>query len=226
LLEVEWGIGYSGVYSPRKVFESYAWQHAVYAQMKDAAQSVGSQWDTVINNYFALDEFPVGDGAGDYLFFIGRLIPLKGLQVVRDVQERTGLPVIVAGTGDESLLPKNCEYLGNVLPEKRSELMGNARAVLVPTLYVEPFGGVNVEAQLTGTPVITTDWGAFTETVEQGRTGFRCRSLDDFTEATEKVLDLDREYIAQRARSRWDMNVLKHDYDRYFKYLQQHKGVN
>ncbi len=45
--------------------------------------------------------------------------------------------------------------------EERLALLGNAKSVLMPTYYLEPFGGVHVEAQLCDTPVITTDWSAF-----------------------------------------------------------------
>ncbi len=45
--------------------------------------------------------------------------------------------------------------------EERLALLGKAKSVLMPTYYLEPFGGVHVEAQLCDTPVITTDWSAF-----------------------------------------------------------------
>ena len=51
---------------------------------------------------------------------------------------------------------------------------------MVPTYYVEPFCGVNVEAQLCGTPVISNDCGAFTETIENLKTGILAHTLKDF----------------------------------------------
>jgi glycosyltransferase involved in cell wall biosynthesis len=220
---VEYGIGYSGVFSKFRVFESYAWMHAVLAQTIDAAGAVGRFYDRVIPNYFDVSQFPEGDGKGDYLFFIGRLIPLKGIQIVRDIQERTGLPLVVAGTGDTSLLPKDCEYMGNVLPAERAKLLGGARCTLVPTMYVEPFGGVAVESMLTGTPVITTDFGAFTETVPQGVGGYRCHDLGEFEWAVQNVGNLDR--AATRAHAmKYDMNTIRYEYDNYFQALAELKG--
>jgi glycosyltransferase involved in cell wall biosynthesis len=97
--------------------------------------------------------------------------------------------------------------------------MSRAHAVLVPTLYLEPFGGVAVEAQMCGTPVITTDFGAFPETVEQGVTGFRCHYLGEFLDAVARCGDLDRGRIRDRAIQRYSLTVVAQQYQAYFERL-------
>jgi glycosyltransferase involved in cell wall biosynthesis len=89
----------------------------------------------------------------------------------------------------------------------------------VPTTYIEPFGNVAVEAQGCGTPVISTDWGAMTETVEHGKTGFRCRMLSEFVEAATKVDQLDYAYIRERAQRLYSLETIAERYDRYFRRL-------
>jgi glycosyltransferase involved in cell wall biosynthesis len=84
---------------------------------------------------------------------------------------------------------------------------------------VEPFGIVVIEAMMSGTPVISSDFGAFVETVEHGKTGFRCRTLGDYLAAVKTVENLDRKYIAEHARQRWTYEVIGKRYDEIFKQI-------
>jgi len=171
---VEYGIGYEGVFAPFRVFESYAWMQTVYGREagmtgESAMSKQGRFYDAVIPNYFEVDQFPAGTGDGGYLLFLGRLIESKGLRVAIDAAKRAGLPLVVAGQGNPEefgLAPGRTEkgaplYVGVADPQYRAALMGGAIAILCPSLYLEPFGGAAVEAQMCGTPAITTDWGAY-----------------------------------------------------------------
>lgn len=213
----EFGIGYQGTFAPYRVFESYAWMHAVYAWQQGAPMSAnGKFYDAVIPNYFEKEQFPAGKGNGGYLLFMARLIERKGIQVAIDISKRTGIPLVVAGQGTP---PDHGEYVGVVGPEERAKLLGGAIALLSPTLYVEPFGGVAVEAQMCGTPAITTDWGAYPETVQAGVTGFRCHTLAEFCTAAEAAPTLDRKVIRKTAQMRYSTDVIRKDYDHYFERL-------
>ena len=100
-------------------------------------------------------------------------------------------------------------------------MLSKAKAVFVPTTYLEPFGGTNVEAQLSGTPVLTTNFGAFPFTVEHGKTGFRCDTLNDFVQNAKKVGDLDYNYIRKQAIEKYAMKNVKHQFNKWFYDLYQ-----
>jgi glycosyltransferase involved in cell wall biosynthesis len=216
MLAVEFGVGYPGVFAQHKVFESYAWMHMVYgANNTNPGTADGQFYDAVIPNYFEADAFPEGKGDGDYLLYMGRLVHRKGVHLAVNAAKLAGKRIILAG-GIGDVQTKYGEYVGIVGPEERARLMGAATALIAPTIYVEPFGGVTVEAMLTGTPVITTDWGAFPENVEQGVTGYRARTMGEFVWAAKNVGKLDRGYIRERALGLWSMDVVKWQYQDYF----------
>ncbi|WP_438979908.1 glycosyltransferase [Polynucleobacter sp.] len=215
-MTVEFGIGYGGTFAKYRVFESYAWLHTVYGTQNPNAHAIdGNWWDIVIPNYFEEKKFPYNPNKEDYFLFIGRLIDRKGYHIAQEVCEKLGKRLIIAGGGEQKGYG---EFVGVVGPKERGELMSKAQAVFVPTIYIEPFGGVAVEAMLCGTPVITTDWGAFTETVEHGVTGFRCHTFREFCEATEKVKELDPGLINTHALQYTTDNV-KYKYEQYFERL-------
>jgi glycosyltransferase involved in cell wall biosynthesis len=229
MLTVEPGIGYTGVFSKYLVFESYAWMHYVYALMN---RGDGNWYDAVIPNYFDVNDFTYKDKKEDYLLYIGRIISRKGVQTASDVAKATGHRLLVVGQGnlddeEEGLFlsgEKHIEYRPAVGPIERAELMSNAKAVLMPTYYLEPFGGVNVEAQLCGTPVITTDWGAFPETVLHGITGYRCRVFEEFCWAVEHIDTIKPADCRKWAENNYSLERIGKMYEEYFQRIYRLSG--
>lgn len=217
-LPVEFGIGYTGTFSKYKVWESYAWMHLNYgAQSNNNAYGVdGNFYDTVIPGYLPMELFPFQEQKEDYFLFIGRLIGRKGFDIASQVCKHLGKKLYIAGQGTPS---DYGEYLGVIDAKQRGRLMAGATAVFVPTLYIEPFGNVAIEAQACGTPVISTDWGAMTETVEHGKTGFRCSTFKEFVKACEDVKTLDPYYIRERIARNYSLPVTARKYERYFERL-------
>jgi glycosyltransferase involved in cell wall biosynthesis len=111
------------------------------------------------------------------------------------------------------------EHIGSIGVEQRAELMSKAKAVFVPTTYLEPFGGVSIEAMMCGTPVIASDFGAFPENVIHGLSGFRFRTIGEAAYYASQVDLLSPKDIANYANSNFSTNVIKFKYDEYFKQL-------
>jgi glycosyltransferase involved in cell wall biosynthesis len=228
VMTVEYGIGYSGTFAKFRVFESYAHMHKIYGA-QGSYDPDGLFYDAVIPNYLNPADYPFKADKQDYFLYLGRLIKRKGINIAVETCNRIGARLVVAGQGcvkydcrDKTLLCEDggfyqgVEYVGFATGQKRADLFGNAKGCFVPTTYLEPFGAVAIEAQMAGTPAITTDFGAFTETVEHGVTGFRCHTLDHFVWAAKNVDRLWPAVVHNRAVSRYSMDVVKYKYEEYF----------
>lgn len=227
MIVVEPGIGYSGgSWCQFRIFESYSLMHAYMGLEKVNTSNIMNWYEIVIPNYFDLKDFEYSDQKEDYMFFIGRVYSGKGVNIAMEMCERLGVKLKIAGQlgeayeylKDESKWPPNVEYVGYCDAKKRSDLMKGAKALICPSTYAEPFGGVQVEAMLCGTPVISTDWGAFTEVNLQGKTGYRCRTMGDFVEAGRKCLNGEIKYEDCRARGEeYSLENIAPKYEKYFK---------
>ena len=201
---IEAMVGYDHCWAPYRVFPSYAHQHTIYAQQPDFTAK-NRFFDTVIPHFLDDTQYWPSSNPQDYLLFIGRDAPGKGLAVAQQAAEKTGLELKVVHNG--------------CFGAAKTELLANARAVLMPTLYVEPFGYVAIEAQMCGTPIITTDWGAFAETVLHGLTGFRCRTQAEFVAAIRKTPQLDRNFIRDYALNHFSIKKIAPKYKAYFDFV-------
>lgn len=217
LLVLEYSIGYQGSFARFRVFQSTAWRHVTYGaqQIED-----GRFFDDVIPGFFDPADFQVSTKK-PFALYVGRLVPRKGITVACQAAAAAGIPLKVIGHGDANLVTHGAEYLGALDGPMRNHFLSIASVVLCPTLYVEPFNCVAVEAQLSGTPVISTDWGGFTDTIEQGVTGYRCTYLGEFVHAMKSINHLAiPEQIRGRAIDRYSIDAVAPRYARYFKRLE------
>ena len=228
MIIIEPGIGYgSGAWTKYRVFESYAVYHA-FCGTKSLLYCNQSNYDAIIGNYFDPADFEYnGDkesrlnNKDPYFLFVGRIYNGKGVNIAIQVCEALGVKLKIAGQLSDEY--KNypwsdkVEYIGYVGVEERKELMKNAIASFVPSQYVEPFAGVQVENLLCGTPVITPDWGAFAEINIEGVTGYRCHTFDDYLQAGLNCLDGKIDYANCRKKGEeFLFDNIAPKYERFF----------
>lgn len=227
LIEVEPGIGYSaGSFARYRMYESYALMHNMSAV--EAVSRCKTDWYyTVIPNYFNLSEFDyVGkEGKEDYFLFIGRVYEGKGVHIAIQATESAKVKLVVAGQGGivkelshlgYTSVPSHVEEVGYADIEKRKLLMSRAKGAILPSIYHEPFGGVQIECLLSGTPTITPDWGAFTENNLHGITGYRCRTMGDFVQSIKDIDKIDNKLCREWAENNFSTERVAKMYEKAF----------
>lgn len=215
----------SAIFAPYRVFGSYAQMHMFYGER---GMLMNPAWfDTVIPNAISAHEFDYSEEKDDYFLYFGRVIETKGIHIAIQATEYTGKKLVIAGPGSLEYLgypetPKHVVTLGLCNADQRRALMSKAKAILGPTYYIEPFGNMVVEGYMSGTPAITTDWGGFPETVQQGKTGFRCRDFKEFVDAINNIDSIKPKDCLDYALANYEDSVVHQKFDKYLKKIIQH----
>lgn len=207
-----------------RVFESYAWMYTHYWQEKKV---LSWYYDTVIPNSFDLNDFHYNDKPKDYYIFVGRSSRDKWWQVVVDVSIELWLKLKLAGQWwdeiNKYLVEKKeqgkdvskIEHIWRIGQQEKNELVWNAIAQFVPTLYIEPFAGVQIEALLCWTPIITSDSWVFNETNHQWITGRRCKHYQDYIEAVKRIGEIKRK-VCRRFGMKYSLENVMPYYKSYY----------
>lgn len=221
-LMIETGIGYPYAYHTYRIYESYAWLHNILGHEKSY---MGKDYWWVIPNYYDLAEWQPDPSlwTGEYVLLIGRICHEKGMDIFREMaRRRPDLQFVFVGQGESErwLTPDvpNLTYRAPVHGMERLELYSRAIATVTMTRFLEPFCQVHIESQLCGTPVISSHFGVFSETVEDWSNGFKCRTLPDALAALERCeTGLDRQAILSKAHARYGLQPVGQEYDLAFR---------
>jgi glycosyltransferase involved in cell wall biosynthesis len=182
-----------------------------------------------IPNPIDLGVWPLLADKSNYLLWIGRMTEVKGPHRAIAAARIAGVPLILAGViqpgqqafFDSEIAPHidgdRVRFVGEVGGATKRALFANARALLMPIRWEEPFGMVMVEALACGTPVIAFPEGAARELIIEGKTGFL---VDDETAMGGAIAQLPR--IAAITCRRWvaehcDIGVVAHSYERVYR---------
>ena len=246
---VESGIGYyTEAYLPYRIFESpeiRSWHYGYFANNFDRYDALNEEQkqgypfdpnthipvyqvpklDAVIPNSFYVDEFDFRLEKDDYFLYLGRVINQKGVKKAVEICNRLDAKLVVAGPSDfeeaTGMKPgKNVEIVGPVAPEERRDLLSRARALLCPTDYWEPFGGVSIEAMLSGTPPIASNNGGFIHSIRSGWNGYRV-SMNEVEQGVWACESLDKidPYVLRDFGLRFSNEQIALRYNEYFQNL-------
>ena len=208
------------------VYKKYN-DRSFYVAISDADRSPELDYIATIHHGIDLSRFTFRPEHGGYLLFFGRIHPEKGARECIDIANETGMRLILAGIiqdhnyFDTEVKPfldgDRIDYVGNVGPEKRDELLGGAYALLHPISFDEPFGLSVVEAMACGTPVIAINRGSMPEIISDGTTGFLVADSIEMTKAIDKVTQLDRLRCRQWVEERFSAERFVEAYIRVYK---------
>ena len=206
-----------------------------YVAISKADKSAELDYIATIHHGLDLNQFTYQPETGDYLLFLGRIHPDKGVHDAIEVASKTGKRLIIAGiVQDENYFKEQIEpcidgskveYIGSVGTEKRQKIMGGALAMLHLIHFDEPFGLSVVESMACGTPVIAYDRGSMPELIQHDKTGFIVDDLESAVQAVGKINTLKRRACRDDVEERFTSQRMAHEYvEVYHKILEDREN--
>jgi len=181
-----------------------------------------------VYNAIDVNSFPFQEEKGDDLLFLSRVAPEKGPHVAVEVAKRTGRRLILAGKVDrfderyfdevmrELIDGEQIVFFGEADAREKRELYRNARCVLMPLCWEEPFGLVMPEAMACGTPVVAFRRGSAQELIRHGTTGFVVDTVDEMAEAVEMSHTIDARACREHVRANFSAPIMAASYIRVY----------
>lgn len=190
------------------------------------ANFIGTVYHGLLKNSFSQ-----GSGDKNYLAFLGRVSPEKGLDKAIEWAIASNRILKIAAKVDkvdaayyETIIKPLLnhpliEFIGEINEEQKQEFLGNASALLFPINWNEPFGIVLIEAMACGTPVIAHGLGSVPEIIENDKNGFIVLSTQEAVDAVNRLNQIDRSTIRKIFEEKFSAKRMADDYLQLYKKL-------
>ena len=200
---------------------------AISKAQKKSASSINVA--KVIYHGLPLERYSFNKKPKDYLLWLSRIGPDKGIAEAIDIAKLSGEKLIIAG----NILPqyadyfefrikplidgKQIQFVGAADFKKKIELFKNAKALLFPVKRPEPFGLVVIEAMACGTPVIAFNRASMPELIVHGKTGFLVNSIEEACKTTKEIWRIKREDCREWVKKNFSLKKMVNRYEKLYK---------
>ena len=183
-----------------------------------------ANWQGTVYHGLPENQLTFRPGRGEYLAFLGRISPEKGLDEAIKIAQLVGMPLRVAAKIDRAdqeyfetciksrLHDPLIEFTGEIGYPEKNDFLGDAAALLFPINWPEPFGLVMIEAMACGTPVIAYPRGSVPEIVDDGITGFLVHNAEEAAKAVGGIGAIERRSCRRRFEERFSARRMSEDY--------------
>jgi glycosyltransferase involved in cell wall biosynthesis len=206
--------------------------------------NLGEHFFTTVYNGIDMSKFPFSDHGGDSFVTVGRMAAIKGHDVAIDAVKQAGAKLQIASWVSDGV-KKSAFYKEKIEPQidginivvnslmqgqSLGDFYGNAKALLFPIAWAEPFGLVMVEAMSCGTPVIAYNRGSVSEIVVDGVTGFivdpdetitgnwiiKKKGVEGLVEAMSRIGEIDRHACRRIVEERFSTEKMVENYEKAY----------
>jgi len=187
-----------------------------------------------VYNGIDIAEFRLGTGSGQYLCWLGRVTPSKGLDEAILIARKAGIPLKIAAFVDpidrpyfeQDIMPlidgRHIQFVGEIKSKKaKSQFFEDAMAFLFPLRWHEPFGLVMVESMACGTPVIAYKRGSVPEVVVDGKTGFVVETREEMETKIKQIDKIDRRACREHVTKYFTIEKMVDRYERVYRKIMK-----
>ena len=183
-----------------------------------------ANWQGTVPHGLPENSFEPYFDRGEYLGFLGRISPEKGVDHAIEIAKHCGIPLKIAAKVDRAdrdffearikpmLDHPLIEFIGEIKEGEKNEFLGKALALLFPIEWEEPFGIVMIEALACGLPVIAYPRGSVPEIIEDGISGRLVHDIDSAVDAVARISEIDRRVCRRRFEERFTAQRMAQDY--------------
>lgn len=220
-----------------EIFHMFASPNQHYVSISNAQRKPAPNLNYLATIYNGIDltDIPFSKKHGDYLLFVGRITPEKGVAEAIEVARKTGEELFILGpevTGsywEEKIKPylgDQIRHIGILSRKELYEYYKNAKATLVPIQWEEPFGLVMTESMATGTPVVAFRRGSVSEVINHSQTGYIVDSVDEMVDALKKIYRIDRRECRKWVEKSFTTERMINCYEEEFLRLNNFRNKN